>query len=193
MEPLLPKHEDDLVVACQRGDAEAAGELVDLFWQRVYAFSYRLTLNGTDAEDITQETFLRALSKIQSYKSEERFKSWLFRIATNLYIDQKKASRNKDVSSQDLGQFTPAAKGLDPQQSLDQKELLSALQTVIKTLTKEQQVVLLLRAIEHLDYPEIAAILETKESTARWHMYEARRILRQQLSKQFDLEAFADE
>lgn len=193
MERVLAKHEDELVVACQRGDAAAADELVDLFWPRVFAFAYRLCMNATDAEDVAQETFLRALSKIQTYKPEERFKSWLFRIAANLYVDQKKASRTRDVSSSDLSQFAPAAAGPEPQEAYDQKELLVALQGVMQTLSKEQQVVIVLRAVEHLDYPEIATILETKESTARWHMYEARRILRQKLSRRFDLEALADE
>lgn len=187
------QHEDQLIIACQRGDSKAAETLVDLFWARVYAFSYRLTFNADDAEDIAQETFLRAFSKIQSYKPKERFKSWLFRIATNLYVDQKKAPRNKDVSINEKGQYTDVQESSDPQQKMGQKELLGALLDAMKTLTKEQQVVILLRSIERLDYPEIAAILGVKESTARWHMYEARRILRQKLSRRFELEAFADE
>ena len=190
MEQGVAQHEDDLVVACQRGDAAAADELVDLFWPRVFAFAYRLSMNASDAEDIAQETFLRALSRIQNYKPDQRFKAWLFRIAANLYVDQKKASRNRDVS---MEQTELAAVGLEPQQAFDQKELLNALQQVVETLSKEQRIVIILRAIEHLDYPEIASILETKESTARWHLYEARRILRQKLSKRFDLEAFANE
>ena len=189
----LPKHEDELVVACQKGDAGAAEALVDLFWKRIYAFSYRLTMNATDAEDITQETLLRAFSNIQTYKPEERFKAWLFRIATNLFVDQRKGRRSRDVTTDDVEQYAGASQEQSPQEKLDQKELLSALQSAMINLTREQQIVVLLRAMEQLDYPEIAAVLQTKEATARWHMYEARRILRQKLSRKFDLEAFTDE
>jgi RNA polymerase sigma-70 factor (ECF subfamily) len=61
------------------------------------------------------------------------------------------------------------------------------------TLPKEQRTVILLRALEHMEYSEIAAMLSLKESTVRWHMHEARRVLRQTLCKTFDLEAFGDE
>ena len=189
----VPQHEDELVVACQKGDASAADALVDLYWKRLYAFSYRLTLNANDAEDITQETLLRALNNIQKYKPEERFKAWLFRIATNLFVDQRKGRRSRDVSTDDVEKFAGPSTEQSPAEKLDQKELLSALQSTMLTLSREQQIVVLLRAMEQLDYPEIAAVLQTKEATARWHMYEARRILRQKLSRKFDLEAFTDE
>ena len=189
--PVSAKAEDQLVKACQQGDTAAAEALVEQFWDRVFAYSYRLTMNTSDAEDIAQETFCRALSKIAAYKPSEKFKSWLFRIATNIFVDQKKSLRSKDVRGVDLQEH--AQPGETPDQKLSQQELLKALQEAIATLAKEQQVVVLLRAIEHMDYPEIAAILDTKESTARWHMYEARRILREKLSRRFELENLGDE
>jgi RNA polymerase sigma-70 factor (ECF subfamily) len=190
-EPVLANAEDQLVKACQGGDPAAAEALVEQFWDRVYAYSYRLTMNATDAEDIAQETFFRALSKIQGYKPSEKFKSWLLRIATNIFVDQKKSPQRRDVQIGDLQDRAKTTE--DPDQVLSRQELFSALQDAIATLTKEQQIVVLLRGVEHMDYPEIAGILETKESTARWHMYEARRILREKLSRRFELESFADE
>lgn len=180
--------EDQLVRSCQRGDAAAAEALVDRFWNRVFAFSFRLTANASDAEDLTQETFLRALRTLDSYRPDGQFKAWLFRIATNLFLDDKKASRTRSViTSNDLS-LQAGSDELSPELALDRSEMLGILWNAIRTLSKEQQVVIMLRAVEHLDYPEIAGILGVKEATARWHMYEARRVLRHKLEKHLDLE-----
>lgn len=187
----LTKTEDDYVRASQNGDESAGAYLVDLHWSRVHAFAYRLCMNSADAEDITQETFLRALKGIHAYKPDGQFKSWLFRIATNLYLDQKKALRNRDVVTTEMEKEDSRA--VDPVGQEEQRELVHALLEAMEELSKEQKVVVLLRAIEHMDYPAIASMLSTKESTTRWHMYEARRILRQKLSRRFDLEGLVDE
>ena len=158
---------------------------MDLYWERVFAYAYRLTYNKIDAEDITQETFLRAFRNLAKYTPDAPFKSWLLRIATNLFLDYKKSAQNRDVISGEMSQYMRTAPSAET--IADQRELLTELWEVIQTLTKEQQVVILLRAVERLDYPEIAGMLDIKESTARWHMYEARRILRRKLSRKFDL------
>lgn len=183
--------EDALVLAIQGGDADAATAIVDRLWGRVYAFAYRLCLNATDSEDITQETFLRAFENLGSYKPNGQFKSWLFRIASNLFLDQKRAVRSRDIVVSEIEREDVRA--MDPEAKESQNELIRALFQAMENLSKEQRIVVLLRAIEHMDYPEIAAILNTKESTARWYMYEARRVLRQKLSQRFDLEGMADE
>jgi len=187
----LTVHDDDLVRACLTGNAEAGTELVDLYWDRVYAFSYRLTLNRTDAEDIAQETFLRAFSNLSTYKPDGQFKSWLLRIASNLFLDLKKAARSRDAASSEI--IDRALVQESPDQIAGRREIIDAFYKVMQTLSKEQQVVMMLRGIERLDYPEIADILKLKEATVRWHMYEARRIIRQVLSKKFDLEVLGDE
>jgi RNA polymerase sigma-70 factor, ECF subfamily len=191
MAPTQAGSEDNLIFACQKGDEAAAASLVDALWDRVYAFAYRLSGNPSDAEDVTQETFLRAFKKIQSYKPDGRFKAWLFRIATNIFLDQKKSLRQKSEVASDVVQADERA--TDPEDHESRKELVRALYEAMDDLSKEQKVVVMLRAMEHMDYPEIAGILNAKESTARWHMYEARRILRRKLSKRFDLEGLADE
>jgi len=182
---------EDLIQQVRQGKSAAAETLVDMYWDRVYTFAYRLSFNQADAEDIAQETFLRAFKNLDSYRPEGSFKSWLLRVATNIFLDQRKAARSRDVISADMSKYVEAAPSAEDR--YDQQELLDALWQVVQTLSKEQQVVILLRAVEHLDYPEIAGILAVKESTARWHMYEARRILRQKLGTKFDLGGQGDE
>ena len=179
--------EDNLVRACQQGDSAAAEALVDLYWDRVFGYAFRLTRVRIDAEDIAQETFLRAFNSLSKYKPDGQFKAWLLRIATNLFLDQKKAARSNEVVSEDL--VRAVAVQSSPLETIDRRELVEALFRVVETLSKEQQVVIMLRGVEDMDYPRIAAILGVKESTARWHMFEAWRILREKLGRKFDLEA----
>jgi len=183
--------EAKLIRECQRGQAEAGVELVDRYWKRVFAFAYRLTLNRADAEDIAQETFLRAFSKLSEFNPEGQFKAWLLRIATNLFLDTQKSPRQKDVSKGDMTEREKEQ--ISVETKAENKEIVAALQDVIGTLSNEQRTVILLRAVEHMEYHEIAGILGIKEATVRWHMYEGRRILWQKLSKKFDLEALGNE
>jgi RNA polymerase sigma-70 factor (ECF subfamily) len=179
-----PPSEEALVRACQQGDSAACGKLVDLYWQGVYAYVHRLTQQRSDAEDLAQETFLHALQGLAQYRPDGHLRSWLLRIATNLFLDQKKASRSRDVSL-DESRFAQWAS--PPDEMLDRKQLIQALREALEDLSREQQVVVLLRAVDQMTYGEIADILQTKEAAARWHMYEARRILRQKLGAKFNL------
>ena len=183
--------EMELIRACQHGQREAGVKLVDRYWDRVYAFAYRLSLNQADAEDIAQETFLRAFGKLNEFDPKGQFKAWLLKIAANLFLDARKSSKKKNVSTADMSEYAQHEPAVE--QTLERKELLAALDQVLQTLTHEQRTVVLLRAVEHMEYPDIANMLQLKESTVRWHMYEARRILWQKLSKKFDLEAMGNE
>ena len=97
--------DSDFIARCKQGDSAAAEELVDLYWNRVYGFAYRLTHNKSDAEDIAQETFLRAFRNLPRYKPDGAFKAWLFSIETNLFLDQQKSAQARDVPTGPLPQF----------------------------------------------------------------------------------------
>jgi RNA polymerase sigma-70 factor (ECF subfamily) len=187
----LSKGESELVSACQKGDSAAASELVELHWHRVYAFAFRLSLNAADAEDITQETFLRAFENLGEYKLGGSFRAWLLRIASHLFLDRKKSASAHTVSTSELTEL--AQRGPAPVEAAETREILDAVQSALQGLSTEQRCVVVLRAVERLDFAEISSILQMNENTVRWHMYEARRSLRQLLSKKFDLEAFGDE
>jgi len=189
---LTPAEEDDaLVTRCQGGDESAGEALVERYWDRVYAFAYRLTRDRADAEDIAQETFLRAFGRIHEYTPDGQFKAWLLTIATNLFKDFRKSPKSREVPSDKIDERSHTH--LSAEEVYDHRELLKTLYEVIQTLSEDQQVVLLLRAVERLDYPEIAGILNVKEATARWHMYEARRTLRQKLKTRFPEWGLTDE
>jgi RNA polymerase sigma-70 factor, ECF subfamily len=131
------------------------------------------------------------LSSFGSYTHGGQLKAWLLRIATNLFLDLKKSAHRKDVPSESLQELEQVQ--TTPEESMDRRELLAALHQAVQGLSREQKVVVMLRGMERLDYEQIASILQMNEATARWHMYEARRILRNKLSQQFDLGGLSDE
>jgi len=182
---------DRLVLALRQGDSRAGEALIDVFYDQVFGLCYRLTFNAADAEDLTQETFLRAFRALAQYQPQGQFKAWLLKIATNLFLDEKRSARNRNRDVEDVGEF--ARKGPGPEEAAQQGELMAAVWAGIQRLSREEQAILTLRAVEGLDYGQIAAMLEMKEGTVRWHMYEARRQLCEMLGARFDLEEVGGE
>lgn len=161
------------------------------FWDRVFGYAFRLARNRNDAEDIAQETFLRAFRSLSSYEPEGLFKAWLLRIATNIFLDQRRAAKAQEVLSSELVFSSPIVVP-DANTQVDQQELVQAVWQAVAELTKEQQVVIVLRSVEMMNYAQIGDILGIREGAARWHMYEARRLLCRKLGKKLDLEGLAN-
>ncbi len=183
----MPKQEKTLVIAAQNGDESAAEKLASENWERVFGYVYRLTSNWNDAEDIAQETFLRAFKNLGGYRPEGPFNAWLMRIATNLFIDHRKSRRRHDATGSEIT-YVPCASFLEPEQTAQRNEFVSAVWDAVQNLSHEQKAAILMRGVERMEYTQIADLLEVSESTARWHMYEARRILRKRLNGSFDSE-----
>ena len=180
----MQPHEIQLIISAQEGDAAAAEELANQYWDRIFRYLFRLIGNWSDAEDIAQETFLRAFKNLKGYRPNGPFHAWLMRIATNLFIDMRKARRNRDVLSDDIA-LASGATFWEPDQKAQDNELVAAVWERVQELTNEQQAVIIMRGVERIEYHKIAKLLNVSESTARWHMYEARRILRRKLNAAF--------
>lgn len=177
--------EDELVSAAQRGDPAAAESLVVMFWDRVFGFAFRLSRNRIDAEDIAQETFLKAFEGLHTHEPRGMFKAWLLRIATNIFLDQRREAKIQEMASSELA-LSSRTVGLGADAQVDQKELAQAVWQAVSKLTKEQKVVIMLRSVEEMAYSQIGEILGIKEGAARWHMYVARRLLSRKLGRILD-------
>ena len=150
------------------------GELVDLHWSTDYRLLYRLTGNTHDTEDLTQETFLRAMKRMASLRPDSNLRAWLLRIASNAFFDVQR--KRQTVKVQELEAEPPDMR--KPAESpIETAELRDLLAAEIAELPEKARVVFLLRAREGLSFREIAEIVETSEETARWHMLQARKIL----------------
>jgi RNA polymerase sigma-70 factor (ECF subfamily) len=156
-------------------------EVVERHWNAMYRLVYRLTGNGPDADDLTQETFVRALARREAFQPGTNLRAWLMRIASNVFFDLER--RRKTARAVPLDENL--ARGDGPEAGpAEQAELSEVLAAAIAQLPETQRVVFLLRSQEELSFREIAAALDLTEETARWHMLQARRQLLARLDGQ---------
>jgi RNA polymerase sigma-70 factor (ECF subfamily) len=178
------------------GDAEAFDTLVVLYINDIYRLLFRLTADEQEAQDLTQETFLKALKAIKNFRGESSLKTWLFRIAINTsrsrfrWWERKKlhliisldSNDEKDNWSNRLSSY----EFLDPEEELLRKEKESILLKALRLLHKKFRDAVVLRDIEGLSYEEIAEILQTNVGTVKSRIARGRLELRKKLSE-FDL------
>ncbi len=145
---------------------------------RVYRLAYRLTGNSHDAEDLTQEVFVRVFRSLSSY-TPGTFEGWLHRITTNLLLDM--ARRKQRIRFEGLGEDTAARLGdgaRSPADAFDDRHLDSDIQAALKALAPEYRAAVILCDIEGLSYEEIAAALGIKLGTVRSRIHRGRAQLR---------------
>jgi RNA polymerase sigma-70 factor (ECF subfamily) len=147
-------------------------------WDSVFGHLYRLSGKRHVAEDLTQETFLRAGQQFRSFKAGSNLRAWLMRIATNAFLDSR---RRAGVAKSDSIPDEAAAPA--PTMSMaDARELNQALADALAELPETARAVFLLRAREEMSFREIAEAIGSTEETARWHMLQARRKLMQRMN-----------
>ncbi len=146
-------------------------------WDAVFAMLYRICPNRHEAEDLTQDTFLRAGRRHASFAHGSNARAWLMRIAVNAHLDLRR--RQHVARTQPLGDAPSPA--CPPDSRTAQTELAAAIDTALTELSEPARIVFLLRAREGMSFADIARIIETSEATARWHMLQARRHLLDQL------------
>ena len=152
-----------------------ADAMVKAYWDVVYRVVYRLTRNTHDTDEITQETFLRAIASADRFRPGTDMRSWLLQIATNQFRD---ICRRKKVARAEPSDFEhTAATSNDPSAPAENSDLTRLLEHAIARLPDTARAVFVLRAQENLSFREIAAIVGIGEHTARWHMMQSRRKL----------------
>lgn len=157
---LDPLSDDALLVLYARGDADAARVLTGRHLGRVYGFAARLLGDRAEAEDVAQEAMLRMWRMAGDWRAgEAQLSSWLYRVAVNLCTDrQRKAQRRRTEALEDGAEPADPAQGVV--EGLLQRERADALQAALADLPERQRQAVVLRHIEGLSNPEIAAILE---------------------------------
>jgi RNA polymerase sigma-70 factor (ECF subfamily) len=172
--PSPPGEESEWIQAAQGGDRHAFARLVDRYWDRLYRWLYHLTRDRHQAEDLAQETFLKALAAIGSFRPGSNFRAWLFRIGHNNFVNLKRTERRTKHPLPDDA-AAPAAAG--PLDVAADREAVTAVARAVGQLPIEFRAALLLHTQEGLSYREVAVILRTTEETARWRVFKARQKL----------------
>ncbi len=186
MEPIA---DAALVAACRRGEEDAWSALVDRFGRRVYSIAYHFTLRKEDAEELSQEIFLKVFENLHRFDGRYSFSAWLVSLARNLCIDSyRRRKREKSfVHVSDEAVLPLLQAGDDPARNALQKERTKLLFEAIAELPEELSEILVLRDLEGLAYEEIAAALELPDGTVKSRLFRARaetaKILRQKAER----------
>ena len=176
--------EKNLVLKAQKGDRESQAKLVEYLWDKIYRWLFRLTHDGHTAEDLTQESFVKALTNLHRFKPGTNFTAWVFRIAHNNFVNH---CRSKGRIRKPLPDEI-ASRKIGPVDEVVSEESVQKLSRIIDEMPLEFKSVLLLRMEQDLSFREIAGILDLTEETARWRVFRARQKLLEALEPNQELE-----
>lgn len=166
-----------LVERAKSGDPRAFEELVRRYRPRIFALALHLTGRRSDADDITQDAFLRAYAKIQSFQGRSEFFTWLYRIALHRALNIKRnRGRRKTVDIEDPRieiAVKVDAQG-DPRRALELQDTYAHLLAAFDSLSPLLRTTVVLTVLQGLSYKEAAVVLDSTEGTIAWRVHEAR-------------------
>jgi RNA polymerase sigma-70 factor (ECF subfamily) len=175
----------ELVARARQGDTAAFGELVDRHRAAVYRAAHAALGSASEAEDVAQEAFLAAYRKMDSYRGEASFKTWLLRIAWRQALTRRRSlvtRWRRFVSAGDPPEPRPGREGQrSPEATLIDAEMAGHVQRLVRALPAPLRDALLLSAAGEQTYHEIALVLGIPEGTLKWRVTEARRRLKDRL------------
>jgi len=182
--------ERKLVKQAKAGDMGAYDELVKLYQERIYATIYHMTANHEDANDLTQETFIKAFQALKSFKGDSSFFTWVYRIAVNKTINFLKQRKNKThLSLNDLdfnAEHDPDLFALisdkTPRREVNLTELQEKLNAAMQKLSEIHRLVVTLHDVQGLSHEEIGKIMGCNTGTVRSRLFYARQQLQAYLS-----------
>jgi RNA polymerase sigma-70 factor, ECF subfamily len=177
--------EDVLVQRARRGDLKAYDELVKRYQERIYATVYHMTSNHEDANDLAQESFIKAFQALKSFKGGSSFYTWLYRIAVNKTINFLKQRRNRvHMSLNDLdfhAEHDPDLVALvsekTPRREAGLTELQEKLNEALLRLSEPHRLVVVLHDVQGLSHEEIAKVMDCNIGTVRSRLFYARQQL----------------
>jgi RNA polymerase sigma-70 factor (ECF subfamily) len=188
------RHEDDeaLVARAQRGDGAAFDVLVERYKQRLYATVYHMTANHEDANDLVQDTFIKAYRSLRSFKGQSSFYTWVYRIAVNRTINFLKRHRRRSANQTSLDDvdaaiehdpdFVALMSHDTPRREVGLHELQQRLNEALQELSEPHRAVVTMHDIQGMTHADIAKIMNCSEGTVRSRLFYARQQLQQLLS-----------
>ncbi len=190
LEPAAPAVEMDLVRRAQRGDLAAYDELVQRYQQRIYATVYHMTSNHEDANDLAQDSFIKAFQALKSFKGGSSFYTWLYRIAVNKTINFLKQRKNRthmslndlDFNTENNPDLVALISDKTPRRDAGLKELSEKLNAALLKLSEPHRLVVVLHDVQGQSHEEIAEIMDCNIGTVRSRLFYARQQLQSLLT-----------
>lgn len=173
--------ESDLLFRASEGDGVAFEEVVRRYQRRVYAVALRIVRRHDVADDVTQDTFLRAHRALSTFDRSRPFGPWVCRIAANLAVNHVRSPQAREEGLPDGHAETPSDRE-GPLDNVLDREVKEQLRGALAQLSAEQRAVFVLRAMEGLSYKEIAEALDISAGTVMSRLFRARERLVEALS-----------
>ena len=182
-------NERALIQRCKDGDVGAFDELIRVYEKRVFNCAYHISGNYHDACDISQEALIRVFNSIQTFRGDANFLTWVYRIVTNVYLDERKKSKGHRQTSLDeyieLDENSVTRQIEDdsptPDQIVETKQRAKVVQDAINSLPDYQRVILTLYQFQNRSYEEIADMLNLPIGTVKSRLNRAKLALAEKL------------
>lgn len=181
-ETFTPRHLD-LVEACRQGDQKAQFELYRLYHAAMYNTTLRIVGDSDDAEDVMQEAFLKAFTKLETYRREVSFGAWLKRIVINKALDFLRLKREQ-ISLEEAGEIGEMVE--EPSDTVDVEYRADAIKKAVYDLPEGYRIVLSLILLEGYDHDEVSTILNISNATSRTQYHRAKKRLIELLKRNKD-------
>jgi len=181
-----PAEPDALIERCLRGDQEAWEQIVRQYWRRVFNVAYKFVGRHDEAEDLTQDVFLKVFKSLGTFDRRANFQTWLVSVSRNLCIDHYRSVRkeretiDRDVNADDL---SPASRDVSAHVALERHDLAQELRRALQELPETLRTAVVMRDIQELSYQEIADRLQLPEGTVKSRINRGRHELARQITR----------
>ena len=177
---------DTLIERCLAGDQVAWETIVRQHWRKVFNVAYKFVGKHDEAEDLTQDIFLKVFRSLGTFDRRANFQTWLISVSRNLCIDHYRSVRkeretiDRDV---DAGLLSPISAEISPHAALEQRDRVTLLREALQTLPPALRSAVMLRDIQELSYQEIADQLDLPEGTVKSRINRGRTELARQITR----------
>ena len=184
--PVQAPSVDELIERCLAGDQHAWEQIVRLHWRKVFNVAYKFVGKHDEAEDLTQDIFLKIFKSLSTFDRRANFQTWLISVGRNLCIDHYRSVRkeretiDRDV---DPGDLMPVSVEVSPYAALEARDRVSMLREAMTSVPDTLRTAVLLRDIQELTYQEIADQLELPEGTVKSRINRGRTELARQIKR----------
>lgn len=177
---------DELIERCLTGDQEAWADIVRMHWRKVFNLAYKFVGRHDEAEDLTQDIFLRIFKSLHTFDRRANFQTWLISISRNLCIDHyrsKRKERETMARDVDAATLTPASRDRLPDSQLEQLDVRELVRTALAELGPSLREAVVLRDLQDFSYLEIADRLGLPEGTVKSRINRGRLELARQVRR----------